>query len=259
MFLIDTHAHLNDPAFSSDLPAVLSRALEAQVQKIIVVGHNMATSRQAVFLARNNTDLYATVGIHPHDVPEVVDENLAELAELLVEPRVVALGEIGLDYYWSTWPQEESKRAFREQLALSKSADKPFVVHNRDAHGDVLSLLKEQVPYPRGFVMHCFSGSLEVALECMRLGGFISLAGPVTFRNAQRLRELALKVPLERLLLETDCPYLAPDPYRGQRNEPAYLAGIAQAVARLRGLDVAAVVSATTTNAEALFSLGVSV
>jgi len=255
MFLVDTHAHLNDPAFP-DLPAVLARASQAGVREIIVVGHNMATSREAVALALQQRGLYATVGIHPHDAPQATEESLAELETLLQRPPVVALGEVGLDYHWNTWPKDVTQRAFRAQIALAKSLRKPFVVHNRDAHADVLALLKEQAPYDRGFVMHCFSGSLEMARECMRLNGFISLAGPVTFKSARRLHEVAKQVPLERLLIETDCPYLAPDPYRGQRNEPARLVGIARAIAVLRGLELAQVTEATTANAQALFGLG---
>lgn len=255
MFLIDTHAHLNDPAFTLDLSSVLARAGEAGVGKIVVVGHNMVTSRQAVALAVQNKDIYATVGIHPHDAVEVGEETLAELARRLRHPRVVALGEIGLDYHWNSWPTEVQQEAFRAQIALAKSLGKPFVVHDRDAHADVLTFLKEQAPYPQGFVMHCFSGSLEIAQECMRLGGFISLAGPVTFKNAARLHEIALRVPLERLLLETDCPYLAPDPCRGQRNEPAFLVSIAEAVAVRRRIKLTALALATTANAEALFGL----
>ncbi|MBT9133693.1 MAG: putative metal-dependent hydrolase YcfH [Firmicutes bacterium] len=256
MFLVDTHAHLNDPAFTADLPLVLARATKAGVRKIVVVGHNMATSRQAVALALQSDDCYATVGVHPHDAPETAEDSLAELAGLLGQTRVVALGEIGLDYHWNTWPKEVSQRAFRAQIALAKALCKPFVVHNRDAHADVLALLKEQAPYHHGFVMHCFSGSLEVARECMRLGGDISLAGPVTFRNAHNLHDVAKNIPLERLLIETDCPYLAPDPYRGQRNEPAFLVKIAEAIAFRRGLDVTKVAEATSANAQRLFSLG---
>ncbi len=256
MFLVDTHAHLDDSAFTPDLGEVLSRAREAGVRKLVVVGHNMTTSRQAVALALQYSDMYATVGVHPHDAPEVAEGTLSELADLLRHTRVVALGEIGLDYHWNTWPREASQRAFREQIVLAKSLDKPFVVHNREAHADVLAILKEQAPYPYGFVMHCFSGSLELARECMRLGGFISLAGPVTFRNAPRLHDVATHVPLDRLLIETDCPYLAPEPYRGQRNEPSFLVQIAGALASRRGLHVTEIAEATTANARALFDLG---
>lgn len=258
MFLVDTHAHLNDPAFAQDLPAVLTRASEAGVRKIVVVGHNMRTSGQAVTLAEQNKDIYATVGVHPHDAVEVGEDSLTELARHLRHPRVVALGEIGLDYHWNAWPKEVAHQAFRAQIALAKSLEKPFVVHNREAHADILELLKEQAPYPSGFVMHCFSGSLEMAREFLCLGGFISLAGPVTFKNAPRLHEVARHVPLERLLIETDCPYLAPDPYRGQRNEPAYLVSIAKAVAQRRGIKPAELASATTANAKKLFGVSIS-
>lgn len=258
MFLVDTHAHLNDPAFAQDLPAVLARASEAGVRKIVVVGHNMRTSRQAVVLAEQHKDIYATVGVHPHDAVEVGEDSLTELARHLRHPRVVALGEIGLDYHWNSWPKEIAHAAFRAQIELAKSLEKPFIVHDRDAHADILGLLKEHAPYPSGFVMHCFSGSLEIARECLRLGGFISLAGPVTFKNAPRLHEVARHVPLESLLIETDCPYLAPDPNRGQRNEPAFLVNIAKAVAQRRGIKLAELASATTANAQMLFGVSIS-
>jgi len=218
----------------------------------------MRTSRQAVVLAEQQMDIYATVGIHPHDAVEVGEDSLAELAQHLRHPRVVALGEIGLDYHWNSWPKEVAQKAFRAQIALAKSLEKPFIVHNRDAHADILALLKEQAPYPSGFVMHCFSGSLEIARECMRLGGFISFAGPVTFKNAVRLQEVALHVPLDRLLIETDCPYLAPDPCRGQRNEPAFLVNIVRSIALRRGMKLAELASTTTANARTLFGVSIS-
>lgn len=255
--LVDSHAHLNEAAFVEDLPAVVQRAWDAGLGAVVVVGYDLKSSQRAKEIALEYPGVYAAVGIHPHDAPECNSEALSTLADLLKGDRVKALGEIGLDYYWNTWPREIQQRSFRLQLDLAKCLAVPFVVHDRDAHGDVLALLKERAPYPAGFVMHCFSGSSEFARECLRLGGHVSLAGPVTFRNASKLLDVAREVPLERLLLETDCPYLSPDPFRGKRNEPARLVRVAEAIALVRGLDLEHLALATTENAKRLFGLEV--
>lgn len=255
--LVDSHAHLNDAAYLEDLPEVVERAFGAGVGAILVVGYDLKSSQRAKELAYEYPGVHAAVGIHPHDAPECTESALETLTSMLKDPRVKALGEIGLDYYWNTWPKEVQQRAFRLQLNLAKRLSVPFIVHDRDAHGDVLALLKEQAPYKDGFVMHCFSGSPEFARECLRLGGHISLAGPVTFRNAFKLVEVALEVPLDRLLLETDCPYLSPDPFRGKRNEPARVTRVAEAIALIKGVEYEQVALATTGNATRLFGMEV--
>jgi len=254
--LVDTHAHLSDERFKNDLPEVLERAEAAGVEKIVTVGYDLPSSQASVDLAKKFANVWAAVGIHPHDAPRCEKDSLAKLAAWLEGKQAVALGEIGLDYYWNTWDKETQKRAFSAQIELAKSLNVPFIVHNRDAHRDVLDVLKEHAPYRAGFVMHCFSGSAEVALSCLKLDGFISFAGPATFQNARQTVLAARAVPLDRLLIETDCPYLAPHPYRGQRNEPARVALVAEALAGILATPATEVISATTNNASTLFGRG---
>lgn len=253
---IDSHAHLCDERFAPDLLDVLERARAVGVSRIVTVGYSMVSSQRAVELARGSSLVWATVGIHPHDAPECSPENLQQLEAWLRQGEAVALGEVGLDYYWNTWSKEVQQAAFTAQIALAKSLAVPFVVHNRDAHADVLKILKAHAPFPAGFIMHCFSGSSEVASECLRLGGYLSFAGPVTFQNAHKLQAVAKSVPLERLLIETDCPYLSPHPLRGQRNEPARVVLVAEALAALHGVETERIAEATTKNAEALLGRG---
>jgi len=253
--VVDTHAHLNDKAFTEDLDEVITRAVSGGVTDIIVVGYDLASSEHAVRLSRDYGPLWAAVGVHPHDAPQADAAGLARIAMMAQATKAVAIGEIGLDYYWNTWPKEQQQHAFRQQIDLAKNASLPFIVHDRDAHGDVLAILQEHRVFPAGFVMHCFSGSPEFARECIKLGGYISLAGPVTFRNAAKLLEVAKEVPLEHLVIETDCPYLAPQPHRGKRNEPQYANLVLNAIAQLRGLPVEDVADQTTLNAKNLFGL----
>lgn len=255
MGVIDTHAHLNDPAFANELEDVIARAVNSNVSGIIVAAYDLASSYRAVELTKQHSHLWATVGIHPHDAPQATKASIAELRSMAKDPRVVAIGEIGLDYYWNTHPKELQQQAFCQQIELASDCSLPFVVHDRDAHGDVLAILKEHSPFENGFVMHCYSGSLEFAAECVRLGGYISFAGPVTFRNASRLQEVAKAVPLERLLVETDCPYLAPHPHRGKRNEPMYVNLVAETIAHLRGSEPELIKEHTTHNAKQLFGI----
>jgi len=254
MKFIDTHAHLNDKAFEEDLLAVLDNARSAGVSDIVVVGFDLESSQRALELTEH-PEIWAAVGIHPHDAPQATPQGLLTLRELAKHPKVIAIGEIGLDYYWNTHPKDLQQQAFIDQIQLARESNLPFVVHDRDAHGDVLTILKEYVPYPAGFVMHCFSGSVEFSRECLRLGGYISLAGPVTFRNATKLLDVARDVPLDRLLVETDCPYLAPHPHRGQRNEPQHIPLIIQTIAEVRALTPELVGEHTTNNAKRLFKL----
>ncbi|MDP3488029.1 MAG: TatD family hydrolase, partial [Bacillota bacterium] len=236
--VIDTHAHLNDKAFADDIGEVVDRAVSGGVSDIVVVGYDLPSSEHAVRLAHEYGPLWAAVGVHPHDAPQADITGLERIYTLTQASKTVAIGEIGLDYYWNTWPKEQQQQAFRQQIELAKNVSLPFIVHDRDAHGDVLAILREHGAFPDGFVMHCFSGSAEFARECIQLGGYVSLAGPVTFHNAARLLDVAKEVPLERLLIETDCPYLAPHPHRGKRNEPQYVNLVLSVIAQLRGIPV---------------------
>jgi len=259
--LIDSHAHLDFNAFDPDRDAVIARAQAAGVAAIINAGAGLAQSRAALALAQTSGAVYATVGVHPHEAHTVTGAAIEELSRLAVHPRVVAIGEIGLDFYRDYAPRDAQRAAFRAQLGLARQLGKPVIIHDREAHGEVLAMLHQWLDdsqsalhNPPG-VFHCFSGSLEMALEAIQLGFYIGVDGPVTFRNASRLRGVVRQLPLERLLIETDCPYLTPEPYRGQRNEPAYLRFVAQAIAKLQNLPFEEVARMTTANARRMFGL----
>ncbi|MEA3460062.1 MAG: TatD family hydrolase [Chloroflexota bacterium] len=253
MELIDTHVHLDFPQFEGDREEVIERALAAGVWRIINVGTDLASSRRAVALAEAHPQIYAAVGVHPHDAKTLTDKALTELRELARHPRVVAIGEIGLDFYRDLSPRDIQREALEQQLALAQELGKPVVIHDREAHAEVMEILRRRQGL-RG-VLHCFSGSLEMAREAIELGFHISVAGPVTFENARRLLEIVRQLPLERLLIETDCPYLAPHPHRGRRNEPAYVRLVAQRIATLKEVPLETVAHTTTDNARALFGL----
>ena len=257
MFLTDTHAHLDFPRFKSDRERVIKRAAAAGVKAIINVGVSLASSQAAVALAESYPQVYAAVGVHPHDAKTVTKEVLEELRALASHPKVVAIGETGLDFFRDLSPRDKQRQAFQQQLALASEVGKPVIIHDRDAHKEIMSILRRWIRgshKPVG-VLHCFSGDLAMAQEAIELGFYISTAGPVTFKNARRLRELIRQLPVEKLLVETDCPYLTPHPYRGKRNEPAYVKFVAQEVARVKGLSVEEVARITSDNARALFAL----
>jgi TatD DNase family protein len=253
--LFDTHAHLHFPEFAGDLDAVLERARAAGVRRILTIGTDVESSHAAVALAERLPDVWAAVGVHPHDAGEVDAAGLEEIRRLTAGPRVVAVGEIGLDYFRDLSPRPVQADVFRRLLGLAREVGKPVLVHCRDAHADVLRILEEE-DTPRGGIMHCFSGDVEIARRCLDLGLAISLAGPVTYPNARALPAVARFVPADRLVIETDCPFLPPQGYRGKRNEPAYLALTAARVAELRGEPLPELAARLTANACALFGLG---
>lgn len=255
MSLTDTHAHVDDPAFAADREAVLARARAAGVTRLINVGADLHSSLASLELTRHHAWVWAAVGIHPSSAARVRERDYEALTSLLADPRVVAVGEIGLDYYRDRSPREVQQQAFRRQIKLARAAGKPIIVHDRDAHEDVLRILREESAAEVGGVMHCFSGDGELAQAFLELGFYIAFGGPVTFSNGRQAREAALAVPTDRLLLETDCPYLAPTPYRGQRNEPAHVARVAQELARLKGMSPEELAAETTANACRLFGL----
>ena len=262
--LIDTHAHLDFSQFDADRQEVITRAQEAGVELIVNAGAGLEASQAGVALAETYPQVYAAVGVHPHEAKTLNDDVLEELRALAQHPKVVAIGEIGLDYYRDRSPRPVQRQAFQQQLALARELGKPIIVHDREAHDDVMNMLRQWVregyqPYaisnqPVG-VMHCFSGDLAMAREVIEMGFYISIPGPVTFINARRLPELVRALPLERLLIETDCPYLTPHPHRGKRNEPAYVRLVAEAIAQTRGIPLEHVARITTANARALFDL----
>ncbi len=253
--LFDTHAHLHDPAFAADREAVLARARAAGVGRVLTIGTDPDSSREAAALADRHADIYAAVGIHPHDATRADDTALAGIAALARGSRVVAVGEIGLDYFRNLSPPAAQRAALRAQLAVAREVGKPVLLHCREAHADLLALLVTDGVARVGGIMHCFSGDLAIAQRCLELGLLISIAGPVTYPNARRLLDVVRGVPLDLLVLETDCPYLPPQPWRGQRNEPAYVVATAARVAELCGVPVSAVARRTTLTACARLGL----
>lgn len=255
--LIDTHAHLDNGQFSQDFDQVLERAAAAGVSQILTVGCDLASSRASLELARNYPQLYAAVGIHPHDASQADAAGLAELRRMLAaDSKIVAVGEIGLDYYWDRSPRPVQAQAFRDQLALAKEVGLPVIVHDRDAHDDVLQILKDSEARDVGGVLHCFSGDLAMAKAVLDLGFYLSFPGTITYPNNAQGREVVRGVPIESILVETDCPYLAPQAHRGRRNEPAYVTQTAAMIAEIKGLTPADVARITTLNAWQLFGLG---
>ena len=247
--LFDTHAHLHFPDFAEDLPAVLDRARAAGVTRFLTVGSDVDNSRAGIALAARLPGVWASVGIHPHDAASADASALAELERLAGAPRVAAIGEIGLDFFRDLSPRPAQEVAFRAQLELARRVGKPVVIHCRDAHAETLDILAEGRVGDVGGVMHCFSGDVGIARRCLDLGLAISLAGPVTYPSARALPDVARFVPGDRLVVETDCPYLPPQGHRGQRNEPAYLVLTVARVAALRGEPLVALAERLTANA----------
>lgn len=252
--IIDTHCHIYYDDFKPDWDQMLERAVAAGVKGMIVVGADVASSHQAVEIATDNPSVFCTIGIHPHDAEGVDEAAILSLQRLAAHtPKCVAIGEIGLDFYRNHSPRAEQERIFRRFLLMARELDKPVVIHDRDAHAETLAMIRE-TGITRG-VMHCFSGDLAFARQCLDQGLHLSVPGTVTYPSNEQLREVVRNVPLERILLETDCPYLSPVPYRGKRNEPAYTRITAEKVAELRGLTVEDVGRITTMNAGRLFGI----
>jgi TatD DNase family protein len=252
--LLDSHVHLDDETFAADLEAVLDRARGVGVRGFVTIGTSVPSSRRAVALAEQHADVYAAVAIHPHEASQATAEALADLSVLAQHARVVAIGETGLDYFRDFAPKDAQADAFRAHLKLARRLGLPVIIHNRDAHWDVLRILEEESS--SRVIMHCFSGSLEIARRCIDRGYYLALGGPVTYRSARRTLDVASYVPPDRLLLETDAPYLPPEPHRGRRNEPSYLPLIAAATAQARGVAAGTVAELTTMNAREAFGLG---
>lgn len=253
--LIDTHAHLDSGQFRADLDAVLARAAAAGVGAILTVGCDLESSRASIELAERHPQLWAAVGIHPHDAAGVDQAALDELRRLAAHPKVAAIGETGLDFFRDRAPRDAQRAAFRAQIRLARELGKPLIVHDRDAHAEVLAILREEQAGTVGGVMHCFSGDLELARGCVELGFLVSFAGPLTYPNSS-LPAVAAALPVDVMLVETDCPYLPPQPWRGQRCEPAQVRATAEALAKIKGLTIDDVARVTTLNAHRLFGIG---
>ena len=252
--LFDTHAHYDDEAFAPDREELLSSLPAGGVSLVINPGCTVESSRQAVALAERFPHVYAAVGIHPEECAAFTEETVSVLRALAERPRTVAIGEIGLDYYWEQNPPRAVQQAvFRRQLALARELDLPVIVHDRDAHGDTLSIVRE-FPEVRG-VFHCYSGSPELAVELLRLGWYLGFDGPVTYKNARRGPEVAAVAPLDRILVETDSPYLSPVPNRGRRNDSTNLHYIVEKLAEWKGVSPSALAEQTLDNGKTLFRL----
>ncbi|MCM3046790.1 TatD family hydrolase [Bacillus altitudinis] len=253
--LFDTHAHLNAEQYNEDLEQVIERAKSEKVEKIVVVGFDRPTITRAMELIEAYDFMYAAVGWHPVDAIDMTDEDLAWIKELSQHEKVVAIGEMGLDYYWDKSAKDVQKEVFRRQIALAKEVNLPIIIHNRDATEDVVTILKEEGAAEVGGIMHCFTGSLEIAKACMEMNFYISFGGPVTFKNAKKPKEVVKDIPSDRLLIETDCPYLTPAPFRGKRNEPSYVKYIAEQIAELREISFEELAALTTENAKKVFRI----
>jgi TatD DNase family protein len=255
--LIDSHAHLEMKEFDCDRDDVVGRAGLAGVSFIITVGTNLSLSRKAVSLAGKYDNIYAAVGIHPHDVGQIDNKTYDNLKELARRGKVVAYGEIGLDFFRNISPQAQQIEKFGEQLQLAQELRLPVIIHDRDAHEESLRMVKAS-GINRG-VFHCFSGDYEMARQCLDLGFYLSVPGVVTFEKAKTIQDVVSRVPLSSLLLETDCPYLTPNPYRGKRNEPAYIVQTAKKVAAIKGISWEEVAAVTARNTLDLFRIEASI
>lgn len=255
MNLFDSHCHLENERFEDDWREALARMLEAGVSRCILAGSDMQTSGSIVKLAARNEAVYGVVGVHPHEAKDFAEEDLKRLAEWMELPKIVGVGEIGLDYFYDLSPRETQKEVCVRQLLLAHELGVPAVFHIRDAHGDMLELLRSHRRELPAGVLHCYSGSVESAKQYLDFGFYLSFAGPVTFKNAAKLQEVARFCPADRLLVETDSPYLAPVPMRGKRNEPAFVRFVAQTVAELRGVTPEELADTATRNTCRLFGI----
>lgn len=257
-FIVDTHCHLDMSQYADDIDNILDKARTNNIQFVITIGIDEKSSRRAIELSIDHEMVYAAVGIHPHDVEHKSSTGLMKsMARLAEENRsqVVAYGEIGLDYFKKHSSPETQREFFSNQLALAKELHLPVIVHDREAHEDTLSILKQFSPFDHGGVLHCFSGKLEYAKQIIDLGFHISIPGIITFKNSQDLQEVATEIPLSSMLLETDGPFLAPSPWRGKRNEPSFILYTAEKIAQLRNIDLNELADRTTRNAQSLFHL----
>ena len=251
--LFDTHAHMDDRAFDTDRHELLSGLAQQQVALVMNPGCSLQSSYNAVKLAETYPFVYAAVGSHPDAADEVCEEVLEQYRKLCAHEKVKAIGEIGIDYHYEDIPRQLQKQAFRAQMALAREVNLPVIVHERDAHEDGLKIVKE-FPEVTG-VFHCFSGSAELARQLVELGWYIGFTGVLTFKNARRAIEAAQAIPLERIVLETDCPYMAPDPFRGKRNHPGYLYRMAEKLAEVKGVSVEKIHEITLQNGKTLYRI----
>ena len=252
---VDSHAHLDDPRFDSDRDAMLQRAWDAGVQKILTIGNGSGPDEMGcgIPIAETHDWIYASVGVHPHDAAKVEERHYSKIEQLARHPKVLAIGETGLDFYYDNSPRDVQREVFRRQLELAKALDLPVIIHTRDADAETEEILK--LALPRRGVIHCFTSGDKLADFALGIGFYISFSGIVTFPSAKALAEVARRIPSDRILLETDCPYLAPVPHRGKRNEPSFVADTTRFVAELRGVTPDALAAQASANFDRVFPL----
>lgn len=254
--LFDSHAHLNDERFDEDREELINSLQEKGVDLVLNPGACIETSKSSVELANKYDFIYAAVGVHPHDVGDMTEEDIETLRKLALEnDKVKAIGEIGLDYYYDTYPREDQKKWFKRQIELANELKLPIIIHDRDAHGDTFEIIKNTKSPEIGCVLHCYSGNVELAREYVKMGCYISIPGTVTFKNNKKTVEVAKEIPLEYLLIETDSPYMAPVPNRGKRNDPSMVQFVADKIAQEKGISYEQVCEATKENAKRFFNI----
>ena len=253
--IFETHAHYNDEAFLEDREEIFAQLKDRGIGRVVNIASDLASIDECLDLAHRYPFMYCALGIHPSDSAPLTDELLAGIRDKLDDPRVVAVGEIGLDYYWDTPDRKIQQHWFEAQLEMAREADLPVVIHSREAAQDTMQLMQDHRAQEIGGVVHCYSYSLELAREFVKMGFFIGIGGVVTFKNARKLKEVAAGIPLENIVLETDSPYLAPVPFRGKRNSSLNLPYVAEAIAQLRGISAEEVIARTEENAERLYRL----
>lgn len=253
--LIDSHAHLDDRRFDLDRDTLIKKLKNENIDIVINPGADLKTSIKAVELSKKYDNIYAAVGIHPHDVKYIDENTIYELEKLSKNDKVIAIGEIGLDYYYDNSPRELQKKWFREQIKLAKKLNLPIIVHDRDAHKDTFDIIKEEQDGSLSGVLHCYSGGVELAKEFIKLGFYISFAGPLTFKNAKTPKEVAKEIPIDKILIETDSPYLTPHPYRGKRNNPTYVYYVAEMLAQVKNMTFKEIAEITSSNTKNLFNI----
>ena len=253
--LFDTHAHYDDNRFNEDRYDVINRVHESGVAYILNASSDMASAVECISLTQEFDFVYAAVGIHPHNVTDINENTLIAIADFAKNPKVVAIGEIGLDYFYDNSPREVQRYWFSEQIELAKQINLPIIVHNRDAHEDTMKIIKAENAKTVGGILHCYSGSIEMARELLENNFYISVGGPVTFKNAKKIIEVVKFVPDDRLLIETDCPYLTPEPHRGKRNDSSYVKFVAERIAEIKGVTFEEIADITMRNAKALFKI----
>lgn len=251
----DSHAHVDDRKFDPDRKEVIKRAFQQGIKYIMLPGVDLMTCQESLEIAREYENIYASIGIHPHETKLMDDSTITTLKLMAKNPKVKAIGEIGLDYYHNHSPRDVQEIRFREQIRLAKELGLPIVIHDRDANERVMMVLKEEKAFVNGVQMHSYSGSAELARQYVKLGAHISISGPVTFKNARVKQEVVASVPLERLLIETDSPYLTPEPFRGKRNEPSYVRFVAEKIAEIKCIPIEKVAEQTTKNALDFFGI----